>query len=506
MSGFPLLSLIVWLPTLGALALLLPMGAESAKRFAVGWSLLTFAVSLLLVPGVGFYNAADAALQMQERVPWIPAFGVEYFLGVDGLSVWLVLLTTLMTPLALLSTQNTIGTRVRAFLAFMLLLETGMLGVFLAQDMFLFYIFWEWTLVPAYFMIGIWGGQRRIYATVKFFIYTFAASIFMLLAIIALYVIRATNSFSIPDMAADLRTGALALDPTVARVLFLAFFAAFAVKMALWPFHSWLPDAYTEAPTAATVILAGVLAKMGGYGLLRFNLQLFPEASRYFAPAIGVLAVIGIIYGAIVAFSQQDIKKLVAYSSVSHLGFVILGIFSLLPEGIHGAILQMVNHGISTGALFLLIGYIYQRRDSREMDAFSGLWKSMPVFGFLMLVAVLSSIGLPALNGFVGEAAILFGTTRSTALGAEYAAFALLGVVLSAVYLLWMFRRVLMGETTEATARMRDLSRLEIGIIAPLVVLMILIGMFPAPFFAGMESTVTTLAQLLDTASVASIR
>jgi NADH-quinone oxidoreductase subunit M len=506
MAGFPLLSLIVWLPTLGALVLLAPMGADAAKRWAFFWSLLVFVISLALVPGLGFYNAADAGLQLQERVNWIPAFSTQYFLGVDGLSVWLVLLTTLMTPLALLSSWNTIGTRIRAFLAFMLMLETGMLGVFLAQDMFLFYIFWEWTLVPAYFLVGVWGSERRIAATVKFFVYTFAASIFMLLAIIAIYVLHGANSFSIPDITADIRSGAFVIDQTVARSLFLGFFAAFAVKMALWPFHSWLPDTYTEAPTAATVILAGVLAKMGGYGLLRFNLQLFPEASQFFAPLIGTLAVIGIIYGAITAFGQQDIKRLVAYSSVSHLGFVILGIFSLRPEGIHGAILQMVNHGLSTGALFLLIGYIYQRRNSRDIDAFGGLWKVMPVFGFLMLVVVLSSIGLPGLNGFIGEVTILFGTTTSNVLGAHFAAFALIGVVLSAVYLLWMFRKVMMGETNEATSRMRDLTRLEVGIIAPLLLLIVLIGMYPTPFFAGMNTSVTALSQQFDATPVARIK
>ncbi|CAA9319392.1 MAG: NADH-ubiquinone oxidoreductase chain M, partial [uncultured Chloroflexia bacterium] len=358
----------------------------------------------------------------------------------------------------------------------------------------------------AYFLVGIWGSERRIPATVKFFVYTFAASIFMLLAIIAIYVLHGANSFSIPDIAADIRSGAFAIDQTVARSLFLGFFAAFAVKMALWPFHSWLPDTYTEAPTAATVILAGVLAKMGGYGLLRFNLQLFPEASQFFAPLIGTLAVIGIIYGAITAFGQQDIKRLVAYSSVSHLGFVILGIFSLRPEGIHGAILQMINHGISTGALFLLIGYIYQRRNSRDIDAFGGLWKVMPVFGFLMLVVVLSSIGLPSLNGFIGEATILFGTTTSGVLGAHFAAFALIGVVLSAVYLMWMFRKVMMGEATEATARMRDLTRLEVGVIAPLLLLIVLIGMYPTPFFAGMNTSVSALSQQFEATPVARIK
>ncbi len=504
MAGFPLLSLIVWLPTLGALALLAPMSADAAKRLAFIWSVVVFVISLALIPGLGFFNAAEAGLQLQERVNWIPAFGAQYFLGVDGLSVWLVLLTTLMTPIALVSSWNAIGTRVRAFMAFMLLLETGMLGVFVAQDMFLFYIFWEWTLVPSYFLVGIWGGDRRILATVKFFVYTFAASIFMLLGIIGVYVLHGANSFSIPDIAADLRSGAFVIESTVGNALFLCFFIAFAVKMALWPFHSWLPDAYTESPMAVTVILSGVLAKMGGYGLLRLNVQLFPTASQYFAPAIGVLAVIGIIYGAITAFGQQDIKKLVAYSSVSHLGFVILGIFSLTPEGINGAILQMVNHGISTGALFLLIGYIAERRNTRDIESFGGLWKSMPVYGYVMLLVVLSSIGLPSLNGFIGEVTILFGTAKSAVLGAGFAAVALIGVVLSAVYLLWLFRKLMMGDVNDLQPKVRDLTRFEIGVVAPLLLLIILIGMYPTPFFNGMNTSVAALSQQVEALPVAS--
>ncbi|HSH80893.1 MAG TPA: NADH-quinone oxidoreductase subunit M [Herpetosiphonaceae bacterium] len=498
MTNFPLLSLVLWMPAVGALLLLAPMSDALAKRFAFGWSALVFLASLPLIPGLGFFDPTVATLQLQERLRWIPAFGIDYFLGIDGISIWLVMLTTFLTPITILSTWDSIGTRVKAFQAFMLLLETGMLGVFLAQDLILFYIFWEFTLVPMYFLIGIWGGTRRIYATVKFFLYTFAGSIFMLLAIIALYVLYGRNSFSVPDMVRDVQSGAFALDPSLSRAMFLAFFAAFAVKVPLWPFHSWLPDAHTEAPTPGSVILAGVLLKLGGYGFLRFNLPLFPDASRFFAPAIGVLAVIGIIYGAVVAFAQQDIKKLVAYSSVSHLGFVMLGIFSLRPEGIDGAILQMVNHGISTGALFLIVGFIYERRHTRDIDAFGGLWKVMPIYSFLSLVIVLSSLGLPGLNGFVGEAAILFGTARSTYLGAWFAAFALIGVILAAVYLLWMFRKVMMAEVNDATAKMRDVTRLELAMLVPLVVLIVLIGLYPTPFFAGMDSSVTALAQVFE--------
>ena len=491
-----LLSLIVWLPLVGAIALLVIPGLsdQAAKRLAFVWSLVVFVVSLPLIPGLGMYDPANPGLQLIERVPWIGAFGVDYYLAIDGISLWLVLLTTFLTPITILSTFDTISTRVRAFQAFMLALETGMLGVFLAQDLFLFYIFWEFTLVPMYFLIGIWGGSRRIYATVKFFLYTFAASVLMLLAIIALYVLWGQQSFSVPEMAAQIRSGQFTLDTNTERWLFLAFFAAFAVKVPLWPFHSWLPDAHTEAPTPGSVILAGVLLKLGGYGFIRFNLQLFPRASEYFAFAIGVLAVIGIVYGAWIAYAQTDIKKLVAYSSVSHMGFIVLGIFALNPIGIHGAILQMVNHGLSTGALFLIVGMIYERRHTRAIDAFGGLWKVMPVYTFLSLLIIMSSIGLPALNGFVGEATIMFGTFSSRVLGWEFAAFGLLGVILAAVYLLWMFRRVMMGDVNQATEKMRDVTRLEIAMLVPLIALIILIGLYPTPFFQAMNESVTALA------------
>jgi NADH-quinone oxidoreductase subunit M len=502
-----LLSLITWLPFVGALLLLLvPMNEGTAKRFALGWSLGVFAASLPLLPGLGNllgfagYDPSVSGLQLIERVPWIRAFGVEYFLAVDGVSIWLVLLTTFLTPITILSTFDSITTRVRSFQAFMLALETGMLGVFLAQDLFLFYIFWEFTLVPMYFMIGIWGGSRRIYATVKFFLYTFAASVLMLLAIIALYVLWGANSFSLPDMVQALRTNTFALDTNLQRWLFLGFFIAFAVKVPLWPFHSWLPDAHTEAPTPGSVILAGVLLKLGGYGLIRFCLQLFPEASRFFAPAIGVLAVIGIIYGGWIAYAQTDIKKLVAYSSVSHMGFVVLGIFALNTIGLQGAILQMVNHGISTGALFLIVGFIYERRHSRDIDAFGGLWKIMPVYTFLSLLIIMSSIGLPALNGFVGEATILFGTITSPVLGWVFAAFALIGVILAAVYLLWMFRKVMMGDVNQNTEKMRDITRRELMMLVPLVALIMLIGLYPTPFFQAMNESVTALANGLGAA------
>ena len=408
--------------------------------------------------------------------------------------MWLVLLTTFLTPITILSTFNSVHVRVRPFEAFMLLLETAMLGVFLTQDLLMFYVFWEFSLIPMAFLIGIWGSGNRVYAAVKFFLFTFAGSVLMLLAIIALYALWGANSFSLPDMVAALRNGQFALDPVLQPYLFLAFFVAFAVKVPLWPVHTWLPDAHTEAPTAGSVILAGVLLKLGSYGLIRFNLQLFPDASRQFAPFIGVLAVIGIIYGAWIAYAQTDIKKLVAYSSVSHMGFVVLGIFALNPLGLHGAILQMVNHGISTGALFLLVGMIYERRHTRDIEAFGGLWKVMPVYGFISLLIIMSSIGLPALNGFVGEATVMFGTFSSQVLGWEFAASGLLGVILAAVYLLWMFRKVYMGDANHQTSGMTDMTQLEIGMLAPLVVLAVLIGLWPAPFFRTMNASIEALA------------
>jgi NADH-quinone oxidoreductase subunit M len=502
-----LLSLIVWLPLLGAVVLLLlpRLNDAKAKWFAFFWSLGVFAASLPLIPGLGVFDPNVPGLQpnLTEQVSWIRTFGVEYHLGIDGISVWLVLLTTFLTPITILSTLNAEPKRVRAFEAFFLALETGMLGVFLTQDLFLFYIFWEFTLVPMYFLIGIWGGNRRIYATVKFFLYTFAASVLMLLAIIALYVLYNQNTFSLPAMVAAIQSGQFVLPQSTARILFLAFFAAFAVKVPLWPFHSWLPDAHTEAPTAGSVILAGVMLKMGTYGFLRFNLPLFPEASRFFAPVIGVLAVIGIIYGAWIAYAQTDIKKLVAYSSVSHLGFVMLGIFSLNPVGIHGAILQMVNHGLSTGGLFLLIGMIYERRHTRDIDGFGGLWKIMPVYTGLSLLIIMSSIGLPALNGFIGEASIMFGAFTSPVLGWGYVVFAVLGVILAAVYLLWMFRKVMMGDVNDNTARLRDITRLELATLVPLIVFIVLIGLYPTPFFEAMDSSVQALAASVGAATTA---
>ncbi|HEX2697622.1 MAG TPA: NADH-quinone oxidoreductase subunit M, partial [Anaerolineales bacterium] len=391
--------------------------------------------------------------------------------------------------------------RVKDFMLFFLLLEVGMTGVFLAQDLFLFYVFWEFTLVPMYFLIGIWGGPRRIYAAIKFFLYTMAGSILMLLAILWLGIYQ--GSFEVPDL---ITKGGI--DPHTQLWLFIAFAAAFAIKVPMWPLHSWLPDAHVEAPTAGSVILAGVLLKMGTYGFLRFNLALFPQASVQAAPVIAVLAVIGIIYGAAVSYAQADVKKLVAYSSVSHLGFVMLGLFALNPQGVQGSILQMINHGLSTGALFLLVGMIYEQTHTREIKVYGGLWKITPIFGTVMLTVALSSMGLPGLNGFVGEFTILLGAFGSTVLQSPwYASLAALGVIMAAVYILYMFQKMFLGpegsivdEVKKHGHAIRDLNSREIATIVPLLIFIFWIGLYPAPFFNLMAPSVNKLLAAFQTA------
>ena len=383
---------------------------------------------------------------------------------------------------------------------FFLLLEVGMIGVFLAQDLFLFYIFWEFTLVPMYFLIGIWGGPNRVYAAIKFFLYTMAGSILMLLAILWLGIYQ--GSFSMPVLTAMNN-----IPPDMQIWLFLAFAAAFAIKVPMWPLHSWLPDAHVEAPTAGSVILAGVLLKMGTYGFVRFNIPLFPEASIKLAPWMALFAVIGIIYGAMVSYAQKDVKKLVAYSSVSHLGFVMLGLFALNEQGIAGGILQMVNHGISTGALFLLVGMIYERRHTREMSKFGGVWLVMPIYAVFMLIVALSSMGLPGLNGFVGEFAILLGAFGSEALGtALFAAFAAIGVILAAIYLLSMYQKMFLGPLDkEENKILKDINVREILILVPLLILIFWIGLYPDPFFGLMDASVENLVANLQSAAVAGL-
>jgi NADH-quinone oxidoreductase subunit M len=479
------LNLVIFFPLVGVLALLfIPSDRKNLLRWtALIASLLTFALSIWMLT---LFDKSNPDLQLGLNLPWIQVAGwnINYAIGVDGLSVLLVLLTTFLSPISILSTWKAVDERVKDFMLFFLLLEVGMLGVFMAQDLFLFYIFWEFTLVPMYFLIGIWGGPRRIYAAIKFFLYTMAGSILMLLAILWLGIYQ--GSFSVPDLISMGN-----IPGNIQLWLFLAFAAAFAIKVPMWPLHSWLPDAHVEAPTAGSVILAGVLLKMGTYGFLRFNIPLFPDAAVKAAPWIALLAVIGIIYGAAVSFAQKDVKKLVAYSSVSHLGFVMLGLFALNAQGVEGGILQMINHGLSTGALFLLVGMIYEQTHTRELAVYGGLWKIVPVYGTIMLVVSLSSMGLPGLNGFVGEFTILLGAFGSKAIGSPwFAGFAALGVIMAAIYILYMFQKMFLGpegsiveEVKQHGHALRDLNVREIVTIVPILVFIFWIGLYPKPFF-----------------------
>src|SRR5437899_3318625 len=437
-----LLTVLTFLPLAGTAALLMLRADDHVwiRRTALAITLVEFGLSLLLIRGFG---PDSAQFQFGEFHNWIPSPPIHYHLGVDGISLFLVLLTTFLTPVAMLASWKSIEQRVRGFFVSLLVLETGMIGVFVSLDLFLFFLFWEAMLIPMYFLIGIWGHERRIYAAIKFILYTMLGSILMLVAMIWLY--ELSGSFDLPQIQSMLVSGQVVLSLRTELLLFAAFFLAFAIKVPLFPLHTWLPDAHTEAPTAGSVILAGVLLKMGTYGMLRFCLPLFPQASRHFAPFIGVLAVIGIIYGSLVAMVQPDLKRLVAYSSVAHLGFVVLGIFAFNTLGIEGAIYQMCNHGVSTGALFILVGMLYDRRHSRLIRDFGGLATTVPVYATFFMIVTLSSLGLPLLNGFVGEILIILGAFDARRL---FGVLAAVGVVLAAVYLLWMFQRVFLGEMT----------------------------------------------------------
>ncbi len=500
------LTLVTFFPLVGVLILLFlkPEQKTAARWIALVTALITFGISVAILVQ---FNPKNPDLQMVINIPWIEvaSWKITFSMGIDGLSILLLLLTTLLAPISIFSTWTAVEDRVRDFMIFFLLLEVGMVGVFLAQDLFLFYIFWEFTLVPMYFLIGIWGGGRRMYAAVKFFLYTMAGSILMLLAILWLGINQGT--FFVPELMLK----APQIMANVQIWLFLAFAAAFAIKVPMWPLHSWLPDAHVEAPTAGSVILAGVLLKMGTYGFLRFNLGFFPSAAVTLAPWIGALAVIGIIYGAMVSYAQKDVKKLVAYSSVSHMGFVMLGLFALNLQGIQGGILQMINHGISTGALFIIVGMIYERRHTRELDQFGGLWKIMPVYGVLTLIVVLSSMGLPGLNGFVGEFTILLGSWGAGQPGGSYGsvwftAISAIGVILAAVYMLFMFQKMFLGPVThEENKSLKDLNWREIVVLVPLLILIFWIGLYPQPFFNLMGPAVEKLVNGLQAAAVAGL-
>jgi NADH-quinone oxidoreductase subunit M len=493
----PLL-LTTFFPLVGVVILLL---LRSDHKAAIRWttlitSLVTFGLSIWMLTQ---FKPENPDLQLTVDTLWLSVSGLDirFTIGVDGLSILLVLLTTFLTPIAILSTWTAVTDKVKGFMLFFLLLEVGMLGVFLAQDLVLFYIFWEFTLIPMYFLIGIWGGERRVYAAVKFFLFTMAGSVLMLVSI--LFIGWQAGTFSVPALMAARETFAAAQ-----TWLFIAFAIAFAIKVPMFPLHTWLPDAHVEAPTAGSVILAGVLLKMGAYGFLRFNIPLFPEAAIAAAPVMAVLAVIGIIYGALVAYSQKDVKKLVAYSSVSHMGFVMLGLFALNMQSVSGAILQMVNHGLSTGGLFLVVGMLYDRRHTREMSAFGGLWKVVPVMGTLMLIITLSSAGLPGLNGFVGEFTILTGAFNSSVLNNFwFAGVAALGVILAAVYLLSMFEKVFLGPITHDENRnLKDVSWREIAILVPILLVIFWIGLYPTPFFNLINPAVEKLVGVVTQAAL----
>jgi NADH-quinone oxidoreductase subunit M len=491
MDGLPILTLLICTPALGALLLaFVDKRNESVLRQgALMVSALTLLLSLAMLV---FFRGEIGSMQLEENHPWAPGLGISYHLGIDGISLLLVLLTTFTMPIVLLSTWKAVGDRVKEYQICFLLLESGMIGAFLALDLVLFYLFWEAMLIPMYFIVGIWGGRERIKAAVKFFIYTMVGSLLMFVAI--LYLGNHVGTFDLPLAIERLRT-THPLERPVECWLFAAFALSFAIKVPLFPFHTWLPLAHVEAPTAGSVVLAGVLLKMGTYGFLRFGIPLFPAASELFSPAICVLSLIGIIYGACMALQQSDIKKLVAYSSVSHLGFVVLGIFLYAApdgrqtsNGIVGGILQMVNHGLSTGMLFLLIGIIYERRHTRDLANYGGIAKVVPVFSTLFVIATLSSIGLPGLNGFIGEFLILLGAFE---VNAVYAVVAATGVVLGAVYMLTLAKKSLFGPLVhEENASIRDVSARELAYLAPIVAMMVWIGLYPSPFIDLVEPTV----------------
>lgn len=490
-----LLSVVTFLPVVGALALaLVPRRhATGLRAGALAVSGATFGVALL---GALRFDPAAPGYQLTETAPWVPSLGAGYHVGIDGISLPLVLLTAFLTPLALLSAWRAIEERVKEFVLTMLVLETGMVGVFVSLDLFLFYVFWEAMLIPMYLIIGVWGGPQRVYAAVKFVLYTLAGSLLMLVAILVLYVqhgaATGTYTFDLPTLAR------WTVPPgTGQHLLFLAFALAFAIKVPLVPFHTWLPDAHVEAPTAGSVLLAGVLLKMGTYGFLRFCLPLFPHASLTFGPLVVVLAVVGIVYGAWVSTVQPDLKKLVAYSSVSHLGFVMLGLFTLTPQGLVGGTLQMVNHGLSTGALFLLVGMLYERRHTRLIEEFGGLWRVIPGWSAVLLVVALSSLGLPGLNGFVGEFLVLVGAFQ---VSPGLTALAATGVIFAAVYLLWMYQRVAFGEVSrEANRDLPDLTPREWTVLVPVLVLIVWIGVYPKTFTGPMEPALAALRAQVQT-------
>ena len=497
-----ILTIVAFWPLAGMIVLLF-MNKENKSLIRIWSNLVIFAGFFLSLPLWFWFDRANSdQMQFVENMPWIKTLGANYHVGIDGISLLLILLTTLLGPLAVLSSWSAIENRVKEYYVFMLMLQAGMLGVFISLDFFLFYVFWEVMLVPMYFLIGVWGGPRKLYAAIKFFLYTLVGSVLLLLGILALYFMYPQIAAQHPEIAAQFGPGStfdvLAFHAIAPYLpfnfqywIFLAFFVGFAIKVPMFPFHTWLPDAHVEAPTAGSVILAGVLLKMGTYGFLRFSLPILPEGTKHFVPMMITLAIIGIVYGALVAMMQPDMKKLVAYSSVSHMGFVMLGMFALNPIGLNGSIIQQINHGISTGALFLIVGMIYERRHTREISQFGGISNVMPVFAIVFLIMTMSSIGLPLLNGFIGEFAIVMGALKENL---WWAVFAGSGIVLGAAYMLWLYQRTMLGKVENpANEKLLDLNARELATIIPLIIVAFWIGLYPAPFFAVIDKPVNKI-------------
>ncbi len=490
-----ILTLVTFFPLLGV-ALLLFVPRDRADTIRGVALIIAFITLLWSVWMYAMFEPVASGMQFEVNIPWIKAFGISYHLGIDGISLLLIMLTTILTVIAMISSWTSIQKAVKGYYISLLLLETGMIGVFVALDLFLFYVFWEAMLVPMYFIIGVWGGPRKLYAAIKFVLFTMFGSLLMMVAL--LYLFFMYHGYSGEYSFDLLKIYGMPIPLGAQTYMFLAFALAFAIKVPIWPFHTWLPDAHVEAPTAGSVILAGVLLKMGTYGFVRICLPLFPEASLQFVPFISILALIGIVYGALVAMVQRDVKSLVAFSSVSHLGFVMLGMMALNVQGLEGSVIQMINHGISTGALFLIVGMIYERRHTRLIADFGGLSKSMPVFSTFFMIVTLSSIGLPLTNGFVGEFLILLGTYKANP---TYAIIGASGVILAACYMLWMLQRVIFGKITNpANENLKDLDLREKLILIPLVILIFWIGVYPKPFFERMEPAVKNLVAMVNNA------
>jgi NADH-quinone oxidoreductase subunit M len=487
--GIPILTFITFFPLVGIIILLLLPGAKSTalKLTANIITAIEFLITIYLLNG---FNAASDGMQFLERMDWIQSANVQYLMGIDGISLLLILLTSLLSFIATLSSWSAIKERLKEYYIFMLLLEIGMIGVFVSLDLILFYVFWEVMLVPMYFLIGVWGGDRKLYAAIKFFLYTLFGSVMMLIGILVLYF-----NYGTFDLLKMIEAGSY-LPYVLQCWVFGAFFLGFAIKVPMFPFHTWLPDAHVEAPTAGSVILAGVLLKMGTYGFVRFSLALFPEAARTFLPYVMALALISIVYGALVSLMQKDMKKLIAYSSVSHMGFVMLGLFAFTPMAIKGAVIQMINHGISTGALFLIVGIIYERRHTRLISEFGGLSSLMPKYAAIFLIITMSSIGLPGLNGFIGEFMILMGVLT---VNWVWAAIAATGIILGAGYMLWMYQRVMFGKNENpANQNLKDLNAREFFIFIPLIIMAFWIGIYPKPFLNIIDKPVEKIVRTVN--------